>query len=161
MLRDVVIDTNVWAHADNPNELRQRDAIAFVTALLGAATVLCVDEGFSLVESENRSKVGNEYLTHLAALPFASAALATLAGSGRLAFLDGRVPDAVRRMINRLVYDPTDRIFVKLAHCADSGVLCSHDYTHLPNDVRAKLRRVGVDVLSAKEAGELLPEPPP
>jgi hypothetical protein len=156
MLSDVVIDTNVWAHADNPNEGRQADALDFVTALLNATTSLCVDEGFSLIESDNRSKVGNEYLTHLVALPIASAALATLAGSGRLAFLDVRVPDAVHQMINRLVHDPTDRIFVKLAFRTPRRACCALMTSRTFHPLRAKLKRVSVTVFSAKEAAEQL-----
>lgn len=152
MLPDISIDTNVWAHADNPQEPRQADSVALLSGLLGTTTSLCVDPEFSLVEASNRSKIGSEYLTHLAALPLASATLATLASSGRVQFVPTQVPDAVRRLINRLVGDPSDRIFVKVAHNSRSGVLCSHDFTHLPHNARAQLQRHGVDVLAADQA---------
>jgi hypothetical protein len=156
MLADVVVDTNVWAHADNPNEPRQTDAIAFLTDLLGGTTEVCVDPGFSLVESENRSKIGSEYLAHLSALPFASATLATLSNSGRVSFVSTAVPDRVRRIINRVICDSSDRVFVKVAHNTNSGVLCSHDYTHMPPGARVRLRPFQVEVLSAAEALTLM-----
>jgi predicted nucleic acid-binding protein len=152
MLVDVVVDTNVWAHADNPIESRQADSIAFLRQLLATDTELCVDPGFSLTESQNRSRIGSEYLTHLSALPFASAALAALANSGRIAFVSTKVSDGVRRTINRVVRDPSDRVFVKVAHNSGARLLCSHDYTHLPAAVRSTLRGFHVDVLSAGEA---------
>ncbi len=156
MLADVVVDTNVWAHADNPTEARQADAVGFLNQLLGSDTKLCVDPGFSLDEAQNRSKIGSEYLTHLSALPVASAILAALANSGRVSFVATSVPTPIRRIINRTVHDPSDRIFVKVAHNSESQVLCSHDYSHLPDVARTQLRRVSVEVLSAGEASPRL-----
>lgn len=156
MLDDIVVDTNVWAHADNPTELRQADAIELLTDLAAADTKICVDEGFSLVESENRSKIGSEYLAHLSGLPLASALIATLASSGRVAMVTTSVSDPVRRTINRLIRDPSDRVFAKVAHNASSGVLCSHDFAHYPPRVRKSLLTVQVRVLSAAQSAPLL-----
>lgn len=156
MITDVVVDTNVWAHADNPNESRQAASISFLQSIGDSGTKICVDQDFSLIESENRSKIGSEYLEQLSACPFAAAMLASLARAGRFLVVSTRVPNPVRARINRSVGDPSDRVFVKVAHNSHSGVLCSHDYKHLPRRCRAELRKVRVNAVSASEAMALL-----
>ena len=153
-LRDVAVDTNVFAHADNPNEIRQADAVEFLSAFLESDALLLVDADFSLIEHENRSAIGSEYLQHIiaVALPLASATLARLASSSRILEISAAVPNHIRRRINQLVADPSDRVFVKVALNGESKVLCSHDFKHLSVRVRGELRSLSIAVLDANEA---------
>jgi hypothetical protein len=156
VIDDLTIDTNVWAHADNPFEPRQADAILLLRKLLASSTAVCVDPGFSLDEAANRSRIGSEYLTHLAKLPLAGAVLATLASTERVAFVDTNVPTPVRKCINRVIGDPSDRVFAKVAYNSQSHVLCSHDFTHMPEAARAELRDHAVTVEAADQVAPML-----
>jgi hypothetical protein len=122
-----------------------------VAALLQSTTEVAVDTGFSLNEASNRSQIGSEYIRYLAACPLASAALTELAIAGRVRMVDTKVPDKVRRVINTVVGDKSDRVFAKVTHNTRSQTLCSHDYKHLPLAARAKLGLVGISVVSAAE----------
>ena len=47
MIDDIVIDTNVLVHAQNPNEKRFVDTTNLIKIILDSNTSLCVDEGFN------------------------------------------------------------------------------------------------------------------
>ena len=71
MIDDIVVDTNVLAHAGNPDEARQQSSIDLVVALKAGKTSICVDAGFHLDESKNRSHIAVEYRSlcrHLSAI---------------------------------------------------------------------------------------------
>jgi len=65
MLVDIVLDTNVLMHAENSQEARCEQSGNLLQAPKICTTKLCVDEGFDLNESRNRSQIGSEYLKHL------------------------------------------------------------------------------------------------
>ena len=50
MLRDIVIDANVFLHAENHVEVRREACILLISLLRESGTCLCVDEGCSIVE---------------------------------------------------------------------------------------------------------------
>ena len=107
-------------------------------------------------ESENGSLIGSEYLRHLAMCPLDSAALARLASTSRIAEVSSQVPDDVRKRINQMVHDPSDRVFVKVANNSSSGLLCSHDFRHFPVAMRKAGKSMRISVLTAVEASELM-----
>ncbi len=154
MIDDLVIDTNVLVHASNPAVPRHEAALLFATSLLAADTLLCLDEGFSAIEAQNRSLIGGEYYQHLVVGMIGYAVVATLAASERVKQVSKTVPAAARTRIKRLIpRNPRDRTFVQVAVNSTDNVLVSHDFDDLGDDVRRKLRaEVGIDVDTAEQA---------
>jgi hypothetical protein len=141
MLDDLVVDTNVLMHADNPNEDRQADAAEMLEVLLASDTALVVDEGFHLDEGKNKSLIGAEYLRLLQPLSTGYRVLAALASNGRVTFTDLSLDAAVRKRINQLVRNKRDRTFLRGACKSAEHVLCSHDYQDLAQSKRRSIKK--------------------
>ncbi len=152
MLSDLVIDTNVLVHAQNPSEQRCADARRLLTTLLDTTAVLCVDQGFACDEGQNRSHIGTEYLQNLRAGSLALQVIATLAGSGRVRQLGRRAPQATARQINQLIRNRVDRVFLSVAFNSTDRVLVSHDLEDFQLPKRDTIRRtLGVRVVEAQD----------
>lgn len=157
MLADIVVDTNVLMHADNDAEPRQDEARAFLLSLLESATKLCVDEGFDIEESKNRSHIGSEYLQNLHNGMLGFAVIQHLASFARVSTVSRTVPTAIARKIRMHVRSSRDRVFVRVAFNADDRTLVSHDFTDIPQGARnALVATINVQVLSADEALPML-----
>lgn len=140
-MKDIVLDTNVLMHCDNPTEIRCENARALVKALVESKTSLCVDEGFSRLEADNRSRIGSEYLEKLKSGSLGNALVARLAQTGRIAFVSTTVTNRIRRIVTRYVTDKSDRVFAKVAANSVERVLVSHDFAAFSNNVRSTLKR--------------------
>jgi predicted nucleic acid-binding protein len=153
MLRDVVIDTNVFAHAQNPIEPRFPAACRFLDDLLRQATMLCVDPGFHPDESCNTSLIGAEYLQRLRAGSPAFEVVLRLFSSQRIREVPRETTPQMRRRIVRLIRDSRDRTFVIVALNSDEKVVVSHDFSGgLQRRKRRAIRReTGVEVLDAAQ----------
>lgn len=150
MASELAVDTNVFAHCYDPRESRCDAALAIVTALRMGAHMLCVDEGFHVVESQNRSKIGSEYIEHLRAGSVGLTLVAFLASSGRVKIVPRRPPLDLNKRLVRLVSDPGDRAFVGVAWHSASRILVSHDFQDFPDSVRDTIaREIGVDIIDA------------
>jgi hypothetical protein len=157
MLADLVIDTNVLMHADDPRQAHQAEAQALLQDLLAGRTVLCVDDGFDTNESKNRSLIGGEYFERLTAAHTATAIIAQLFGNGAVHFVSRSVAQAVKKSIEQSVRKKRDRTFLAVAHNSDGQVLCSHDYEDMQTKKRKFLKtKVGVDVLVVADVRTLL-----
>jgi hypothetical protein len=154
MLRDIVVDTNVFVHASNPGVTYYSEANSLVTSLEGSSTSLCVDEGFDLEPTHNRSLIGCEYITHLHFGMPAYALVYQLAHTGRIRIVPRCVTAAIGRKINQIIAIPRDRTFLKVAINSHDHFLCSHDFRHFSNCKRVKVKNV-FDV-RVKTAGETL-----
>jgi len=155
MLVDIVVDANVLMHADNPQELRYQNSRALLQALEGCTCTvrLCVDEGFSVDEADNRSHIGSEYLKHLRFGMLGFSVVTKLAGSLRVKQVPRGVPQNVSRQIRQVPRGP-DRTYVQVAFNSHDKTLASHDFTDIPATVRRRLRgAIGVSILDA--AGSL------
>lgn len=149
---DLTIDTNVLMHCDNPNEDRFDDARAFIEAFLESETALCVDEGFSLDEAQNRSHIGQEHLEHLVPGNLGYQAIVKVAQTTRVKLTKKKMSLRDIQQLNRLVHDKTDRPFVRVAKNSGSRVLVSHDFLCFSETVRREVRReLGVQVVCASE----------
>ena len=148
MLIDVVVDTNVWAHAANPNDAHFAVAKAFCDAILASDTALVVDVR-GAIRTEYRETVRQGY---------GAETVAFLARTLRVAEVADSVEPAERSLIRSLVpRNATDRTFVKTALNSAAKVLVSHDDDDFPESVRqelwAQLDVRTIDALSA--SGEL------
>jgi hypothetical protein len=153
LLDDVVIDTNVLLHADDPRQPHQADAYALLQELVASGTALCVDEGFDVDESRNASLIGGEYFQRLTATNTATAVLAHMFASGRVKLVKRRLPDGARKAINQCVRTKRDRTFLAVTRNSADRVLCSHDFEDMQDKKRAFLTsKLGIDVVKVDEA---------
>lgn len=147
-----MIDTNVLAHCANPEEPRSSAAIAFVSAIVNGTERICVDEGFSTVESQNRSVIGAEYLEHVHFGSPGHYLIQVLASRGRIRIVPKRPPSSISRAINQCIRKKRDRAFVGVAWHGADRVLVSHDFADFSISKRAHVKqRITVIVLDADE----------
>ncbi len=150
---DLVVDTNVLMHASNPTEARFADCVAFLERLIESTTALCVDEGFSVVEADNRSLIGTEYLTHLVHGAMGHSVVTHLAQTGRVVERSTRLAVAGARKLNQLISNKRDRTFVRVAANSTDRTFVSHDFRDFPKKKRATVKKeLAVTVLTAAEA---------
>ena len=76
-------------HASNPTHADHEPAKLLCTLLEATKTRICVDDGFNLDESQNRSIIGKEYLDHLKPGMVGLGLVSVLAQSMRISFLRG------------------------------------------------------------------------
>ena len=155
MTSELVIDTNVLAHCVNALEPRQADAIALVQRLSVGTQRICVDEGFDVVESRNRSVIGAEYLAHVCFGSPGHYLIQLLASQGRIRIVPKRPGREHARTINRCIRNNRDRVFVGVAWHSIDKLLVSHDFRDFAPGKRAHI----FDELDVRvrEASECLP----
>ena len=125
---DLVIDTNVWVHAQNPAETRFDSSVDLLKLLLESEVTICVDVGYDLNESKNASAICCEYFKHISYGSIGLAIFVQLASSGKIKQLQKRSKQNISRKINQLVANKVDRIFLNVAYNSEDKYLVSHDY---------------------------------
>jgi len=157
VLADIVLDTNVLMHADDPEEIRHQMSRALLRELSTCATHLCVDEGFDVNEANNRSIIGSEYLKHLRFGMFGYELVRHLASSLRVKQVPRKVPQRVSAHIQRQVPQGPDRTYLRVAYNSENKTLACHDFDDVPNAVRVRLQKaIGLEILDAEAATALL-----
>lgn len=139
-MSDIVIDTNVFLHAEDPRQPRNEAASDLIELLLSTDIEICVDEGFSLTEADNRSFVGNEYIRHIRIGSLGYALLLSKSLTKQLKIVEVDITQKERKIVNRLIRSKEDRIFVKIALSSDSMLLASHDFGDIPQASRDALQ---------------------
>ena len=153
MLHDIVVDTNVFAHASDPRNAEFTQSLAFIDALLNCDTKLAVDEIYSQTEAENRSAIFSEYLEQLQGFDLASSVISKLIDDKRIFDVATSVSQSQRNIINQNVPDSSDRKFVKVTINTRDKVLVSND----AHDFSSRFRKLAnsklnIEVLFAAEA---------
>ena len=150
MLDDIVLDTNVLVHSQNPNEQRYDHCCALLDCLLNCSTKIAVDEGFSLKHENNQSHIGYEYLDNLSFGSLAFSTISILATSKRISFLPKRAPQREHRIIIQSVRNTFDRVFLGVAYNSQEKILVSHDFIDFHTKKRDFFRNeIGVDIIEA------------
>jgi hypothetical protein len=154
VLNDIVIDTNIWLHAQNPGVDRFAASLGFLEklGLKTCTTKLCVDAGFAVANS-NASRIGAEYLANLRFGSLSLNLMSALASSGRVIEVKLKMTDDERRCLKRLRVTGRDRTFVSVAMKSRDHVLASHDFLTFPAAKRTAVRRdSGVEMVDAEAA---------
>lgn len=147
---DIVIDTNVLAHASNPQEKRRAHAVSLISRLLDGSTHLCVDEGFRESESSNGSHIFAEYRRLLPPGSLGRAFVAKLAGSQRIKQLPRKAATSASQKINQLIAKRTDLLFVCVAYNSAEKLLISHDFVDFQLKKRKLIgKELGVAIVEA------------
>jgi hypothetical protein len=141
MLDDVVVDTNVFVHAENPGEmLRYDESRAFIELMRQVETHLCLDDD---------DRIAGEYANRVPPGALAGVLLRECADAGRITIRPLSVGPPVADAIERLVVDRTDHKFVRVAHNSVERVLVTHDDEHVHCVAEELLDEVSVEVLYA------------
>lgn len=140
----IVIDTNVLVHSCNPENEFFGSSIELIELMRNSDFFLCVDEGLSIIEARNSSRIWSEYNAHIPISSLATELLTELLINGRVTDFPTKVPVQILKKINQSITDNTDRIFVKVAYNAECDSLVSHDYVAFPDRVRSELRKDGI-----------------
>jgi hypothetical protein len=149
---DIVVDTNVFAHTQNPNNEHFSASVTFTNSLLDSDVLLCVDKGFQLDESKNRSIICYEYLQHIVFGSPAYFVILKLAMDGRIMQLDRLTNRSTSRKINQLLANKHDRTFLNVACNSSDKTLVSHDYVDFSIAKRRTIKReIDVDVITAAD----------
>jgi hypothetical protein len=159
MLADIVVDTNVLVHANNPETAYFEESRKLADALLHSSseTKLRVDDGFRPIEAENQSQIVSEYWRQLAPGMLGHHLVQTLAAEGRIRAVppikDKNLKDKVRKLVN----DKSDRVFLLTAIMSTAKVLVSHDDQAFPESACASCADGwGVNVCEALGSLDLL-----
>ncbi len=156
MLIDIVVDTNVLAHAQSPNETRFSDAVIFFRKLVESATKLCIDGQFAF-GSGNSSLIGQEYISTVGFGGVAYAVLQSLLQANRIKTVSVKVPQIEKKIIESAIpRNKRDRTFVRVAYNSQERRLVSHDWQDFTLNVRQILKKK-IDVL-IQEAGDAHPD---
>jgi predicted nucleic acid-binding protein len=157
VLSDIVIDTNVFLHAQNPRERRFAASGRLLARLLRVPTELCVDPGFSLDEASNESLIGQEYLDKIRAGSIGYVTLVQVLLANRVKEVDRRLDARERACLRHWSLKPRDRTFLAVAINSNDQVLVTHDYEDFGKSKRRDIRkRTGAKAVEASDAFLLL-----
>ncbi|MHB8808041.1 MAG: hypothetical protein ACYC59_10740 [Anaerolineaceae bacterium] len=152
MFNDMVVDTNVFVHASNPDDINFQNATLMFKKLSKVSTMLCLDPGFSTDQSKNHSLIMGEYLENLGIGTVGYNIVQKLAASYRFKEVDRKVDSQVGNLIYRKIEEKKDRKFVKIAFNSNDHILISHDYEHFTVGVRHELNmKIGVNFYNCEE----------
>jgi len=145
-LTDVVIDTNIFVHAGNPDVEHFDGATKFLKEVLDSETVICVDKN----KNEYPGKILYEYRDKIRGQHFGSNVFSKLLQQGRFVNVERKIPLREKKILLGLINkrgSQTDKIFVIVAYNSGEKILVSHDFGDFSRDTRGKLKKyLGVEV---------------
>jgi hypothetical protein len=160
MLVDLVVDSNVLSHAQNPGDPNFEDAGILLEKLANSSTLLCMDGRFT-IGAGNSSLIGQEYLENVGFGGVAFSTLQLLMQTDRIKVVSIKVPLGEKKVIDSLVpNNKRDRTFVRVAFNSLERRLVSHDFEDFTHSVRKKVSaRLGVVIQEAFDVHpDILPD---
>lgn len=143
MIVDIVVDTNVLKHAENPQSKKQKEAGELIRYLYENSVDINADTGLMIL---------NEYEAYLHPNSVGFEFVAAMIRAGRLKLLSNSVRLEDRRWIGRNVADTCDRAFLRVACISVEQLLVSHDFQDFPVRKRRQIKtRLGVGIKTAEE----------
>jgi hypothetical protein len=141
-MNDIVIDTNVFVHTNNPGNHFYRSAGATLEKIRGFDLCICVDDVFSLEDSKNTSVIGHEYIKHIRTGTLAYAFLLERLMKNKIVQVFKKDYNEIKRKLNRKIIakemsNPHDIVFIIVAFGSNNKLLVSNDY----NDFNDKIRK--------------------
>lgn len=143
MPEDIVVDTNVLMHADNPKSGRQASSKDLLSYIDRNQIPICIDEGL---------KIFNEYHEYLASSPIGRSYIAKWLSQNNYVLLTTKLSPSDSRWIGRNISDTLDKAFLKVAVNSQENDFVSHDFDDFPRRKRRDINdRLGVSVQTADE----------
>lgn len=151
--KDIVVDTNIFCHANNTGVNFHASAKRFLLRLSNSDTLLCIDEGFDPDEARNRSHIGSEYYNNLRHGSFAYSILLQIIRDKLVKLILKSQYTKHKSKVKRYVRNKTDRIFLCVTLVSNSGVLISNDFNDFQTSKRKFLKQIlKVKIFSSEEA---------
>ncbi len=132
MLEDIILDTNVLMHADNPVSGRQEASEHLIILLSNSTTIIYVDRA---------GRIRLEYREYLVPGSVGSAFVSAMVRRSQLVAIEIQARPEDRRWIWKNINDPCDRAFLRVAVASKEKVLTSHDFDDFHNRKRSAIRR--------------------
>ena len=154
---DIVIDTCTLKHANDPKSKYFEHSVDFINRMHVNNVSCTVDEGFSMNEGENKSYIGLEFIKHLQPGTLGYGLVTYLASNLRIDFVSNKVPNGVKKFIEKTIRNKKDRMFLRVAYNATEKRLASHDFTDYQKRKRKTIRmKLNVSIVTAEEINPLL-----
>jgi hypothetical protein len=151
MLTDIVVDTNVFGHAQNPSEPRFASSVAFLQSLLESSTDMCIDAVFAF-GGANRSLIGQEYIANIGFGSVSYVVLQRLLESGRIRIVSIKVTQDVKKFIEVEIRNVRDRTFLRVTYNSEERQMASHDRIDFTDHFRDLCRRrLGISIQDAED----------
>jgi hypothetical protein len=136
---DLVVDTNVFVHAENTGVDYHASAKTLLKFLLNSEHRLGLDEGFSLDSSKNTSIIASEYLTHVRAGMLAYSLLLVVTSQNRINPIPKKLITQNKQKVKRYVRNKVDRVFLSVAIGTENKALISNDFEDFNHKKRLSL----------------------
>ncbi|WP_282858230.1 hypothetical protein [Pseudoclavibacter helvolus] len=154
---DIILDTNVLSHADNPASPNQVSALQVVSWMRDTSALWVLDDNGKSAPDPWTSVL---YLEYQETLPPQGASITLFLAclqSGRIKF-SPRPNHVDRKAIEKLVpRNKRDRAVLGAAHGSESKILVSNDLSDFSEKVRkSALKELGVSVLHSEDAAPIL-----
>lgn len=148
---DLVVDANVWAHAQNPAQPLFTASQHLLQELIADGRPLVFDEGLDEDPGKNRSKIFAEYANCIGVETAVARLFAYLLGNGQWRETPRQVPANIWQAIKELVAeDMSDAVYVCVAYNSDDQHLISNDSVVFPEENRERIKKsLGVRVCTA------------
>lgn len=151
-MTELVIDTCTLKHANDPKSKYFEHSVDFINRMYGNQVNCIVDEGFSMIESENKSYIGLEFIKHLQPGTLGYELVTFLALNLRIDFVSNKVPNGIKHFIEQTIRNKKDRMFLRVAFNAADKTLASHDFTDYQIRKRRTIKsRLDVSIVTAEE----------
>jgi hypothetical protein len=156
-LDDIVVDTNVWMHAQTPGQKYMGRAIALCQCMRYGRCVLRLDSGFHITESRNRSRIGSEYHDKLRfdrnPGKLSVETIALLFRTRRVKEASIAIDRGPKKILEKLIKKPRDRTFVRVTRNTLERTFVTHDWEDFTKAKRTKLgQALDITCIDAGEA---------
>jgi|WetSurMetagenome_2_1015567.scaffolds.fasta_scaffold307779_2 hypothetical protein len=132
----IVIDTNIFEHANNKKIKQYYSSNNFLKQINIDGTTLCVDEGFSDKECENRSRIMSEYYSRLAPGTAGYNYLMQIVQNGKVMPILNSEILKYKRPLAKKIRDRIDLVFLCAAIICADKTLVTNDYCDFPQKMR-------------------------
>ncbi|MCH8271988.1 MAG: hypothetical protein IIB41_01920 [Candidatus Marinimicrobia bacterium] len=156
ILKDIVVDTNVFVHSTKPTLDEFEISHKFLQEFEHSAASLCIDneipDSFIVKEYWDKFLKVDSYATNVVAKKLSSNQYKQLAKN---APYNSSAAKFILKNIKK--EKPRDRVFAGVAYNSENKILVSHDHEDFPNWKRNRFRaKIKVLILMADEAHPLL-----
>lgn len=150
---DVVIDTNVFVHSQNPGDSHHESCVTILAWIRDAEVSLILDDQGKRKPNPETSLLYSEYMTHFTPQGLPRAVLAHLMINGRVHFVD-RPGQHLRNAIRKICpSNVCDRAVLGAAAMSASKHLVSNDWADFGERARRSASKdLNVEILDSIEA---------
>lgn len=153
MAKDLVIDTNILVYLENKDYQFHQHCKEFSECFTQSSFLLCIDEGFDIMESKNNSYIWYEYMKHLPTGSKGHTFLIELARQSRIIERPKEIKNVtVRKKITQSPIKKSDKIFLKIAFNSETKLLVTDEHEDFTIEIRNKFKKeAGVIILHSWE----------